>query len=375
MSRIETEEKPIKVLMVLPNLRPSNGVTNFVMNYFRGINHNEVQIDFATLSYRESPYLEEVQKVGSKVFILPSLARHPVKHIKKCREIIENGNYDIVHDNTLIQSIPIMWMARKQVKARLLHSHSTKMGESGLKERINCAFMPFLINIATHYSACSTNAGKAMFGERTFSVIPNVIDTSKFLADNKRRELVRKESQVVGKKVIGTVGRLAEPKNPFFAFDVFEEVIKSLPNVEYWWIGSGPLDEYAAQYIEKKGLSKKVHLLGSRDNMPDLYSAMDVFFLPSKFEGFGLACIEAEAAGLPCVISSEFPQEVDLTGNVKFLPLTADKNKWAHEIISALGTNVDRVQANEICRNSYFSRNESGNILVNEYKSIIKRQS
>ena len=375
MSKIGTKEKPIKALMVLPNLRPSNGVTNFVMNYFRGINHNEVQIDFATLSYRESPYLEEVQKVGSKVFILPSLAKHPVKHIKKCREIIENGNYDIVHDNTLIQSIPIMCAAKKQVKVRLLHSHSTKMGESGLKELINHTFMPVLLSMATNYSACSINAGKAMFGKSTFFIIPNVIDTSKFRTDIKRREVIRKKFQVGGKKVIGTVGRLADPKNPFFAFDVFEEVIKLFPNVEYWWIGSGPLDDIAAQYIEKQGLREKVHLLGSKDDMPDLYSAMDVFFLPSKYEGFGLACIEAEATGLPCVVSSEFPQEIDLTGNVKFLSLGACKSKWAHAIISALETNIDRIQANEICQNSIFSRNRSGDILVNEYKRLIEMQS
>ena len=372
MTRIETEEKPIKVLMVLPNLRPSNGVTNFVMNYFRGINHNEVQIDFATLSYRESPYLEEVQKVGSKVFILPSLARHPVKHIKKCREIIENDNYDIVHDNTLLQSVPIMWLSKKRIVVRILHSHNPKLGENRYKEFLNALFFPLLKKTANYYAACSESAGKAIFGSMSYYVIPNVIDTDRFIFDEQKRQLIRENENASEMKIIGTVGRLAQQKNPFFAIDVVEEVLKRRQDTEYWWIGSGPLDRQVEEYVERKHLSDRIKLMGSRNNMPELYQAMDVFFLPSIFEGFGIACIEAEAAGLPCVVSDQLPKEVDITGNVTFVPLEKNIKNWASYIIDIMDKNIDRNEGNRFCRNSRYSIIKSGEVLRNVYDSCLK---
>ena len=112
---------------------------------------------------------------------------------------------------------------------------------------------------------------------------------------------------------------------------------------------------------------------GSRDDLNYLYQGMDIFFLPSKGEGFGLACIEAEASGLPCVVSSNFPSEVNITGDVTFLPLEDSVDSWASAIIDAIGRNTDREGANRILRDSSYSKAGSGNTLTDYYEKVLSQ--
>ena len=361
----------IRVLMMVPNLRVSSGVTNFAMNYYRNVDHDKVLIDFVTLSYVDSPYIDEVRSNGSEVYFLGPLLERPVKHIKLAKKVIAEHDYDIIHDNIILKSLPIMKYAKKKVPVRILHSHAINLGETGLKEKINRLLLPMLIKKANCYTACSSVAGKAMFGDKDFTVIPNIIDTDDYVFDEAKREQVRANENVTRKYVVGTVGRLAEAKNPLFAVDVMEEVLKRRDDVEYWWIGSGPLDEQTKKCIEEKGLSDRVRMLGSRDDLKDLYHAMDVFFLPSKGEGFGLACIEAEASGLPCVCSNNFPSEVNITGDVQFIPLEKEISIWADAIIGSLDKNVDRLSANKILRESRYSRAGSGSSLTVFYEGLL----
>ncbi len=376
MSEINVEEKmrTIRVLMVLPNLRVSNGVTNFAMNFFRGVDHQVIQIDFATLSHRDSPYLKEVMDNGAKVIVLPSIIRHPIKHIKKCKEIINTGNYSVIHVNTLNQAIPILLSAKNHVKVRILHSHSTKLGETRLKERINRVFLPALKKLTNFYAACSSNAGKALFGEKKFTVIPNVIDTNNFKYSEEKSIKIREREKVSGLKVVGSVGRLAEPKNPYFALEVAKRMFAQRNDIVYWWIGSGPLDASIKQYIEKANLMDKIKLFGSRDDITELFQAMDAFFLPSLFEGFGLACLEAQAAGLPCIVSCAFPSEVNITGNVQFISLDQTVDTWTEAVISSLDKKVDKGAANRICDESGYSIRNSGQLLTNYFYDCLNME-
>lgn len=366
------EDRQIKVLMMVPNLRVSSGVTNFVMNYFRNVDHRKVKIDIVTLSYVESPYIDEVRSNGSEVFFLGPLLEHPVKHIKLAKKVIAEHDYDIIHDNIILKSMPIMKYAKKKkVPVRILHSHSINLGETGLKEKINRLLLPLLIKKANCYTACSSVAGKAMFGDKEFTIIPNIIDTDNYVFDEAIRAKVRADENVSKKYVVGTVGRVAEAKNPVFAVNVMEEVLKRRPDIEYWWIGSGPLESQLKNCIEEKGLTDRIRMLGSRDDLRFLYQGMDAFFLPSKGEGFGLACIEAEASGLPCVISSNFPPEVNITGDVTFLHLDDDIDTWATAVINAIDKQTDRGNANRILRDSPYSKAGSGNSLTDFYERLL----
>ena len=368
------DDRQIKVLMIVPNLRVSSGVANFAMNYYRTVDHDKVKIDFATLNFRESPCIEEVKANGSEFFVLGKLFRHPVKFIKTAKKIIKEHDYDVIHDNVILMSLPIMKPAKKKVPVRILHSHAIMSGESKFSGFVNKLLLPLLTSKMTHFTACSSNAGKAMFGDKKFTVIPNIIDSDQFLFDDAERDAVRAKENAGNKLVVGSVGRLAELKNPFFAIDVMEEVLKRRSDIEYWWVGSGPLDEKIKQYVDAKGLSDRIKLLGSRDDMSGLYMGMDAFFLPSKGEGFGMACVEAEATGLPCVVSSNFPAEVNITGNVEFVPLDKDINTWSSTVINSLEKQTDRIAANKILRDSRYSKAGSGNVLTDFYLKALSEE-
>lgn len=362
----------IKVLMLLPNLRVSNGVASYAMNYFRQLNYDTVYMDFAVYNNRETPYVAEIEAAGGHVYVLPPLKNLPT-HYKACRELLKNGCYDIVHDNTLLISIPLMAEAKRQnVPVRILHSHSSKLGGTVRKEKRNAVFLPLLRRQANAYAACSDLAAKALFGNAEYAFIPNFIDADKFAFDPETRQRVRAQMGVGDKIIIATVGRTAPEKNPFFAMDVLDRVIDSVPNVEYWWIGSGPLDQEIDKYVKKMRHADQVMLLGSRDDVRDLYQAMDLFFLPSLFEGLPVTGIEAQAVGLPCVVSDTVTKEMVYTDLVQYISIDKSTEKWAEIICNLLTrTGMRRSYREELLASQFSSRN-AGMFLENYYCCLIK---
>lgn len=361
----------IKVLMLVSNLRAANGVASFAINYYKNLDHSKVQMDFALYSDRESTYYSLIEDCGGKIFVLPSIKKMP-EHIKACNEILSDGRYDIIHDNTLHISIPMMWCAKQAgVRVRILHSHNSKMGETPAKAFRNRFFLPVLRSLATNYAACSQLAGRAMFEDQEFTVIPNVIQTEKYRFDPTMRKSVRQKMNATDKFVVGTVGRLAEQKNPFFAMAVFECLQKQVPNAEYWWVGSGPLEKSVQDYVNQKGLSENVRLLGSRDDVTDLYQGMDVFFLPSLFEGLPVTGVEAQAMGLPMVVSDAVTKEMVYTDLVYYVSLKSAKEIWAEHLIKVAEKKQNRINYVDNLRKSTFSDIGCGNRLEEIYRSFL----
>lgn len=366
--------KRIKVLMLVPNLFVANGVASFVMNYLRNLNHEEVQVDIASYKEGDSIYYTEVEAAGGKMFFLPGIKNLP-EHVKVCNKILSDGRYDIIHDNTLHISIPMMWCAKKAgVPVRILHSHNSKMGETPAKAFRNRFFLPVLRSLATNYAACSQLAGRAMFEDQEFTVIPNVIQTEKYRFDPTMRKSVQQKMNATDKFVVGTVGRLAEQKNPFFAIDVFKCLLKNVPNAEYWWVGSGPLEKSVQDYVNQKGLSENVRLLGSRDDVTSLYQGMDVFFLPSLFEGLSIVTVEAQAMGLPCVVSDVIPPEAEYTELLKRCSLQDSIEAWVEKIRNTQIKKTERKQYQEYLSESVFSDVGCGNRLKKIYERCLSEK-
>lgn len=229
--------------------------------------------------------------------------------------------------------------------------------------------LPILKATATDYAACSKTAGHAMFQNKEFSIIPNVIEVDKYAFIEECRNEVRKRLKVENKFVVATVGRIAYQKNPFFAVDVFEDVLKVCPDTEYWWIGNGPLQGELEDYIAKKGLTQSIKLMGSREDVIDLYHAMDCFFLPSVFEGLGIVCIEAQSLGLPCVLSDQVPKQVKFTNSVSFVPLNSERHEWVYSILQY--QSVNRMGHEKELRGSEYSDFEAGKNIFKYYKRVI----
>ena len=365
-----------KVLMLLHNLRVSAGVSSYVMNYYRSVNHNRIQMDFVIWKDVPSPYYKTIEEFGSRVYVLPSL-KNLHQHIKMCEQIIKDGHYDIIHDNTLLISYPIMRIAKKHnVPVRILHSHNSKLGETPIKEIRNSLFLPLLKATATDFAACSGLAAEAMNTTDKYTLIPNVILDDNFAYSTDKRTITRRKMRVEDKIVIGSVGRVAEQKNPLFALDVIRELIKGNESVEYWWIGSGPMDQEFKNKIEELGLEKHVKALGSREDVADLYQAMDLFFMPSRFEGFGIVAVEAQTMGLPTVASSVLPQEIVFTDDlVTFVDLNESIEKWAIIINNQLQRSDERKSRIPELQRSLFSCKNAGKRLEKLYLGLLLSKS
>ena len=174
--------------------------------------------------------------------------------------------------------------------------------------------------------------------------------------------------------MIGSVGRLATEKNPFFAMDVFECLQKQVPNAEYWWVGSGPLEKSVQDYVNQKELSENVRLLGSRDDVTSLYQGMDVFFLPSLFEGLSIVTVEAQAMGLPCVVSDVIPPEAEYTDLLKRCSLQDSIEAWVEKIRNTQIKKTERKQYQEYLSESVFSDVRCGNRLKKIYERFLSEK-
>lgn len=365
----------IKVLFLVGNLRPANGVTSFAMTYFRNINHDKIEIDFALLNDVKTPYYKEILDAGSRIFILPPI-KQINKHLKKCMQILKENNYDIVHDNLLISSIPMMLAAYKEkVPVRILQSHNTELSSVKWKEKRNRMLLPLLKGLSNVYFACGTDAGKSMFYDSYFKVVPNAIPFVESYFNTSIRKKVREKYNCQNKMIIGTVGRLSLQKNPFFALKVINSLVKKKIDFQYWWIGSGELDKQVQKYIDDNCLNDYVKLFGSCDDVSSLYQAMDIFFLPSLFEGLPITAIEAQAAGLPCVISDSVTKELAYTDLVQFVSLNVSADAWSNELIKQSKRKINRAEyLDDLKRSPFYSPNASV-LLSNYYSELTKRFS
>lgn len=367
-------QKKIKVLMLVPSLNIGSGITSYAMAYLNALNHQSVQMDFACYFDIQPNSYTSVTSLGGKVFVLPPFKKMR-EHIAACKKIIKEGNYDIVHDNTLIISLPMMMCAKKDVGIRILHGHNTGLGENRFKAFRNSFFLPLLKLCSTNFVACTPAAGRALFGNKNFTFIPNVVNGERFFFNNIRRTEVRKKMKVENKIIVASVGVITMRKNPFFAVDVMNCIIKKNPNnIEYWWIGSGPQEKELLNYVQKKGLSEHIKLLGKRSDIADLLQAIDVLLFPSVFEGLGLVGVEAQISGLPVLASDSIPNEMKFTNLVTFLSLKLGEDAWCEELEKIILQKQERRNYKKELDGSMFSDKNAGERLERYYRKLIENK-
>lgn len=360
--------------MIAYDLSIANGVSSYIMNYYHKINHSLIDIDFALFHDAETPYYDDIRKHGGKVFFIPSV-KNIKEHMEVCRNIIKNGQYDIIHDNILLPSLFILYFSKKyNVPVRILHSHSSKLSNTKRKAIRNKLLLPLLLSNANYYIACSKTAGNCLFSNKKYAIIPNIISVFKYKYNDISRQLLRKKSNNNGKIIIGSVGRLAVEKNPIFAIRTILEFAKNNTSVEYWWIGDGELQTQVVNYIKEHDTNHIVKLLGNRTDIADLYQAMDLFFLPSQFEGLPITALEAQASGLPCLVSDTVSDEFVYTDLVTFFSLNDDIPKITNIMRSLLSKKYERSVYGQKLQESRFSDSNAGANLLHLYREMLEKE-
>lgn len=308
------------------------GIEAFLLNLTKTIDRTNLQFDF--LMRGDNSYLETtLKKYGANIYKVPSGMSNYYKFVKN---ILVKNNYDFVHvHKNSAANIVLPLMVKKYTNAKLIvHSHNTSPS-SGSKiaimlHKIN---RNKLMRLSDYRFACSDTAAAWMFGndyvDKQVKIIKNGIITKDYVYDTKKRKQVRQQMGLEGKFVIGHVGAFREQKNHKFLLDVFSKL--DIPNAELMLMGDGDLKTEMVQMAKSLGISNRVLFMGSRNDVADLLQACDIFVMPSLWEGLGIAAIEAQASGLPTLVSENFPKETQITSLSKFISLTAPE-KWIKQI-------------------------------------------
>lgn len=325
----------IKVLYVNGGIMRRGGIESFMMNYFRRINSEEIHIDFIVHGNEPGDYDREIMEAGSIIYRLPKKSKHPITYQKRFLEILNNNHYDIIHTQMDAMNGVALRLAKKsKIPTRISHSHNTScLSNNRIKIFINNCSKSMIPKYATHFFACSDAAGRWLYGkDEEFTIINNAIDLGKFLYREDVRAEVRKGLNIDDKFVIGHVGRFDYQKNHEFIVSIVEELVKHKKNVIVLLIGDGDMEDQIRDLIKEKNLQDYFVFLGSRADVERFYNAMDVFILPSRFEGLPIVGIEAQANGLPCLFSLNITPEICMTKNAKMVPL--NKEKWIEALLN-----------------------------------------
>jgi len=329
------------------------GVETFIINYYRKLkNDPNIHIDFTKFS-DEIAYEEELVDSGAKVYQLPERRKGVVKYLRALVAFFrEHPEYDVVHAHFVSLSGAEMVIIAKLFKRKvIIHSHSEWKGKRGVTSWMHAFYKPIVSAIADKKIACSQAAGESMFGDAPFEIIRNAIAVDDYAYNAGSRYKIRKELHLGDNQlVIGHVGFFTYIKNQEYLISVFEHLHKSIPNSVLLLIGDGELRGDMEALVRGKGLEGKVIFTGVRSDMIELYQAMDVFVLPSLFEGLPFVAIEAQAASLPCFISDTVSKEVFITNNAHSISIQDAPGNVAADIISKIRTGV-RVDVSDDLRN------------------------
>lgn len=282
-------------------------------------------------------------EIDGKTWIRPRNRHNYVAYKMFWNQFFRENHFDVLYYNTCdIVSIDMLKFAKKaKVPVRIIHSHSTG-NQGNVNKKMNILHRKMEMSnrkkinyFATHLLACSESAGDWMFGEHSYQVIHNGINLSKYKYGLKKRNEIRHQYGIDFGKVVGCIGRLDPEKNPIFAEKIAEKILTLEADTYFVFIGDGELANQVKYLVKENHLEDKIIFAGAVDNVNEWMSALDCLVMPSLFEGLPFVLVEAQAAGLPCVVSSTVSKEADFTGLLKFIDLDAGEKLWAEIILEA----------------------------------------
>lgn len=333
--------EPIRVLHVIGSMN-RGGAETMIMNLYRHTDHSQVQFDFVENSSDPAAFDEEIIKLGGRIYRCPHYngKNHRV-YVKWWNDffIAHPNQYQIIHGHLGSTAAIYLAIAKKFGIYTIAHSHNSGT-DRGVKTLLYKVMSYNTRNVADYFFACSTPAGIDRFGNKIvrgghYSLLNNAIETDTFVYGDSVRKGVRRQLGLADELVIGHVGRFNPQKNHPFLLDIFAALLKKESNAVLLLVGGGEGMSQIREKAQKLGIAEHVHFLGVRSDVADLMQAMDVFVLPSLYEGLPVTMVEAQAAGLPCIISDKVPPECILTeGLVDIMTLSASPEAWAEKILA-----------------------------------------
>ena len=364
----------MKRLLCIVGSMNAGGAETFLMKVYRQLDKSKYQMDFAVAVDEEGFYDKEIIAMGGKIHHITPKSMGVLKNFNSIKKLVHDENYEYVLRTSQHSLSALELLAAKQggAKVRVFRSSNSNTTSGSQKEMILhkiCGFMPkYFANVRI---APSTEAAEFMFGKKCIQsgkakLIHNGVDTSVFCYNKDARERIRKEFKVEKNDfVVGHVGRFNQQKNHKYLIKVFAGVLKNNPSSKLILVGIGELESKVRKQVHELGIENNVIFTGVRKDIPEILSACDVFVFPSFYEGMPNTVIEAQAVGLPCVISDQITREADITGLVNYLKLD-DIDGWVEKILEFRNLKVDRYTKDKFVIKKY-----DINVVVKDFEALI----
>ena len=332
-----------RLLCILSSMN-AGGAETFLMKIYRTIDREKYQFDFCINSKDKCFYEDEIIELGGRIFRIPSKTESLLLFKKELTNIVKTNEYKYVLRITANAAGLLDLKIAKQAGACVCVARSSNSNVDGglisiLSHKVGQIIYPKYVDvqIAPSDLAALYTFGKQAYRNGEVHIIHNALNVDDYKYSKQFRELLREELGIpIGAYVIGHIGRFTKQKNHEKLIDIFLELFAKDKNVFLLLVGIGELENYIKDKVEKSGISNNVVFAGIRTDIPHILSTMDVFVMPSLYEGMPNTVIEAQANGLPCVISSTITKEADITGNVTFLSLDSSNQIWANTIMCHL---------------------------------------
>lgn len=333
-----------KVVIVLENLR-RGGIEIAAVRFFELLDSEKYETTFLlrNLQHYDNSMVRILEKNGANIIVKPKECSGYLKDYLFFKKLFKKEKYDIVHAHQLFYNGIIMRAAYKAgVGKRIAHSHATEencvMGKvkKTVSDIYRAVMRVVIKKYATDIVGCSEKAGEYMCGKRLFrergTVLPNYVNTDEYSFNAERRLQKRKELGITNELLVGHTGSIYWIKNQTFLVSLLARLLELRPDARLMLVGEETDGGETRALAEKLNVADKVMFMGSRDDIPDLLCAMDIFMFPSRFEALPIAPIEAQAAGLPCIVSTGVPEEIKVTDSFARLSLDAPAAQWIEKI-------------------------------------------
>lgn len=367
----------IKVLHIVSTISRDSGVMGFIMNMYRNIDLSKVQFDFLYFDEIENKkvYRDEIISLGghAKKIIKPNNIKNIKEFKREFNFFLRDNKYSIIHLHEVYLNSLIAKVAKKnKIDNIIVHSHTTQYSDNRIKairNKILC--IPIKKNSTIHF-ACSKAAGRFLYGNKAVEsdnvyIANNGIDCEKFIYNENIRNKLRNDLKINDKFVIGNIGRFAKQKNHEFLIDIFYEIKKYREDSILLLVGDGELKKSIKNKVDKLNLSNDVIFLEPREDINNILQVMDIFVLPSLYEGLPVVAIEAQAAGLKCILSNKITNEVNIF-DCEFIELNNNK-RWIDAILG-FDRKIKRKNTIEYIRNSGYDAKFEAKKLQKTYQKL-----
>lgn len=324
-----------KVLVVITTgFVTYGGLTTVFMNYFRAMDKDGLRLDVASIGQADKVLADEIEREGGHYYNLPSKQKKIIAYMFELWRICKGYDVIHVHGNSPLMAVELAIAKSRGVQQRIAHSHNT----SGMHPILNTMCRCLFNNLYTIGLACSQKAGEWLY-TKEFHVLNNAICTEKYAFSEEYRRDIRSLYKINSDFVIGNVSKFVDAKNHEFIINLFSKFHEKHNDCVLLLVGDGPNRERIERLVHQRNIEESVIITGLKEETSKFYSAIDLFVLPSFHEGLCLALLEAQASGLPCLVSTNVTTENGICDNV-----------WYWKLIEELW--IEQIEKKYIARNS-----------------------